>query len=727
MAYRYALATTPEVDRRLLQALADVLAEDRRASDGGDFGQVIAGRSEQTLPTPASLVAALRQTLEGRIMGGERGNPIQIQTVERLPLDVLQRLEGAGARLVPPDAEDEDAAIQILHLQHLLRLAHAAAARIPPPPADDGTVQARVATPEESSRRETLARLRHDLVETARGQILRGVPDEELITILARCPRGEFIWDLPINALIASAHRDIATEEERSLVKHNADAWRYRLTPAAVAERFADSYHDELRYVSEIGAWRYWDRVVWALDEGEVRTTSLVKGIVLQIAQEIAATVEPDVMTKIADKKVSPLLTPSGIRNVLSFAAKDRRIRVSAEVFDGDPYLLNLVDGTVDLRTGIRRLHRREDFLTRLAGVVDGNDMGLRYDPNATCPTWETCVKEWFVHDAQSRATDHETIRAVQQRAGYWLSGLTCEHEFMTWYAPKGRNGKGVFKNILLAISGQYGVTGETSTFVKRGAGSKGSARGDLAALYGKRVVFISEPDEGDVLDEAFVKQLTGDDRISFRPPYGRSNIDFRPTFKLTILANHPPAINGNDSIWDRQRILVWKRRFEPEEQNRDLEALLMGELPGILNWMIAGFRDYCAAGRLYESPEMVDAKKRYEVSQRPHWVEFIEDRCVLRSQVPERYRDAVKCHRSTLHNSYLQWCMENGLTTREQLGRNKFYSVLINQYGLREQNVRGVGRAMDGVTTKEHFEGLLNPEDRRLIIGGHMDLSVLV
>ena len=47
----------------------------------------------------------------------------------------------------------------------------------------------------------------------------------------------------------------------------------------------------------------------------------------------------------------------------------------------------------------------------------------------------------------------------------------------------------------------------------------------------------------------------------------------------------------------------------------------------------------------------------------------------MLRSQVPERYQEAVKCHKLTLHNSYLQWCMENGLTTREQLGRNKFYS----------------------------------------------------
>ena len=121
--HSYALATTPEVDRRLLQGLGDVLADDRQITEGrNDFGQIVAGRTEETIPVPETLVTALSQTLESRIMGGGSRHPIQIQTVERISLDVLQRLEGAGTRLVP-DEDRGHTLLQFLHLQHLLRLA----------------------------------------------------------------------------------------------------------------------------------------------------------------------------------------------------------------------------------------------------------------------------------------------------------------------------------------------------------------------------------------------------------------------------------------------------------------------------------------------------------------------------------------------------------------------------------------------------------------------------
>ncbi len=170
MSYRYALVTTPETDRRLLQALADLLAEDRRAAEGQDFGQIIAGRSEPTIPTPEPLVSALRQTLEGRVLSGQRGNPLQIQTVEPITLDILRRIEESGVRLVAPNTEGGvTPPIQILHLQHLLRLAHAVTARVPVAPPDNGELGVRVMTPEESARRERLERLTEDLISETKG------------------------------------------------------------------------------------------------------------------------------------------------------------------------------------------------------------------------------------------------------------------------------------------------------------------------------------------------------------------------------------------------------------------------------------------------------------------------------------------------------------------------------------------------------------------------------
>jgi P4 family phage/plasmid primase-like protien len=726
--HSYALATTPEVDRRLLQGLGDVLADDRQITEGrNDFGQIVAGRTEETIPVPETLVTALSQTLESRIMGGGSRHPIQIQTVERISLDVLQRLEGAGTRLVAPDEDRGHTLLQFLHLQHLLRLAHAAGTHVPPAPADDGTVQARVATPEESVRRELYESLQDGLIGAARGQIQRGVADEEIILTLVRYPRGEFLWELPLGETIVSAHREIADEAQRSSVTRDPQGWRYRLTPAALAEEFVTVYRNEIRYVGETKVWRYWDRVVWADDLDAVRATALAKSLILQNSNALAASLDSETMRKVAERKISPLLTPNGLKNILALAAKDNRIRTSTDDYDRDPYLLNLLNGTLDLRTGQLRLHSREDLITRLAGVVDGEDLGLRYDPSARCPLWEKCVDEWFVTDPITMRPDHATIRAVQERGGYWLSGLTREAEYVTWYGPTGRNGKGVFKNILLMIAGQYGATGEIGTFVKRGRSAQGAARGDLAALPGRRLVVVNEPDDKDMLDEGFVKAITGGDRLSYRAPYGKQNVDFQPAFKLLILANHPPRIAGADSIWDRQKIVLWLRRFDDAHQNRDLEGELRPELPGILNWLVDGFRAYYTRGRLSESPAMRGAKERYAASQTPHWVEFVEDACVLRSEVPPRYRERIQIHKGTLYDAYTRWCQGEGIATREMIGRNRFYSMLINRYALGEVRIREVGRGITGITTREHYHNLLTPEDRRVVVDHHMDYAVLL
>ena len=48
--------------------------------------------------------------------------------------------------------------------------------------------------------------------------------------------------------------------------------------------------------------------------------------------------------------------------------------------YDTDPYLLNFINGTVDLRTTELKPHRRYDFITRL--------VNHRFNPAAECPRW---------------------------------------------------------------------------------------------------------------------------------------------------------------------------------------------------------------------------------------------------------------------------------------------------------------------------------------------------
>jgi len=73
---------------------------------------------------------------------------------------------------------------------------------------------------------------------------------------------------------------------------------------------------------------------------------------------------------------------------------------VATEQLDRDPDLLNVDNGTLDLRTGALRPHDRRDWITRLAPVP--------YDPAATCPRWDA-----FLH----RATDgNERLIAFLQQ-----------------------------------------------------------------------------------------------------------------------------------------------------------------------------------------------------------------------------------------------------------------------------------------------------------------------
>ena len=44
-------------------------------------------------------------------------------------------------------------------------------------------------------------------------------------------------------------------------------------------------------------------------------------------------------------------------------------VAIAPAEFDRDPWLLNVQNGTIDLRTGSLQEHRRSDYITKLAEV----------------------------------------------------------------------------------------------------------------------------------------------------------------------------------------------------------------------------------------------------------------------------------------------------------------------------------------------------------------------
>ena len=80
-------------------------------------------------------------------------------------------------------------------------------------------------------------------------------------------------------------------------------------------------------------------------------------------------------------------------------------ISISAEQWDQDPYLRNVRNGTINLKTGILRPHNPEDYITKLVPID--------YEPDAKDERWEA-----FLERVQPEL---EARKFLQRAAGYRL------------------------------------------------------------------------------------------------------------------------------------------------------------------------------------------------------------------------------------------------------------------------------------------------------------------
>lgn len=347
----------------------------------------------------------------------------------------------------------------------------------------------------------------------------------------------------------------------------------YSLTTAGMAERFGDRHRGTVRYVPARRDWIAWEGGRWTLG-GDAHVYSLVKETIRSIDRE-ASEEQSDRARIELRQHAQRCENGRQIDSIISHASRLPGLRVDLDALDRGEWLLNVLNGTIDLRSGELRPHDPEDLITKVAPV--------EYVPDATWGAWERFLSETL--------PDPELRGFVQRAAGYSLTGSTREQVMFVAYGPTA-SGKSTFLGAVARAVGAYATAANFKTFLRPmrdGGGDK--PRPDLVALQGARMVLTAEVSRGQAIAEDVLKQVTGQDQICVRPLH-RAPVTFVPTWKIWLATNERPRVRADDAAALRRLVEIPFDQHVPEERrDRALPELLAGPEAqrAILAWAVEG------------------------------------------------------------------------------------------------------------------------------------------
>jgi P4 family phage/plasmid primase-like protien len=344
---------------------------------------------------------------------------------------------------------------------------------------------------------------------------------------------------------------------------------------------FARNYADVLRFVQSEDAWYVWDGARWRRDK--IASQNYAQNFLLA---------EREARLK-AGLRGDGNLSVANVKNILNVARVETVLQATRADFDTRPDILAVRNGVVELPTGTFRAGMPDDMISCCANVA--------FDPDADCPTWDRFLKE--ITDG-----DRDMRRFLRRAVGYTLYGHTAEQKMFV-IIGSGANGKGVFLHTLAKILGDYAGVVQAS-LLRPNYGNANGPTPALAAIKGRRMLMCSEWLKNKPFDEAFVKQLTGNDPVSGRSLYAEQE-EFVPVGKLWLMVNNMPKVRFDDSaLWRRVVPIPFMRRFVGRKADPRLEKKLEAERSGILNWALTGAELYAKEGRLELCDSCLDFRK---------------------------------------------------------------------------------------------------------------------
>lgn len=376
-----------------------------------------------------------------------------------------------------------------------------------------------------------------------------------------------------------------------------------------------------------------WSGKVWQPEEDEYVAKVAADTLRAEYGARIAGEADKTTLARLL-ALVKETCVYARIVGALSFLKGWDGILTRAEQWDRHPWLLNVNNGILDLKTGKLGKHDPELLLTKLARVD--------YDPAATGQTWTAHLRRFLPNE--------NIRRQVQRDLGMSLVGATVDELLPIWHGTGG-NGKSTTTAVLRAVLGDYTREAAPNLLVLQKFEQHPT---EIAELAGRRIIFSSEIGQGKRLDEQRVKELTGGGQPKRAHFMRQDNFDVEQTFTIFMLVNHHPVIGGTDhAIWRRVRLIPWTEQIPDDEKlpQEEIVTRLAAEGPAVLAWIVVGLLDW-QKERSWIAPEVKAATTAYRAEQ-DRLGAFLGECCEEKPHFTVPVAD--------LYGAYTTWCAEVG------------------------------------------------------------------
>ncbi|VVB55629.1 DNA primase [uncultured archaeon] len=373
-------------------------------------------------------------------------------------------------------------------------------------------------------------------------------------------------------------------------------------------DRLVNNFGENIRFNNNANNWLIWNEKQWIED-----TTSEINRMAQEVCrrilfEELDERIKVGNITTTAEIKrfnsfIYKSQTFNQVSNMIKFASANKKVVINSDQLDRNKFLLNVQNGTFDLKAGTILPHDKDHYITKIANV--------NWEKNTQSQLWLDFLDRIF-------AGNKNLISFVQRAIGYSLSGDTKEECLFIFYGT-GANGK---STLILPIShmlNDYARQESPKLFlVSKHEGSGESCSPALLNLKGARFITVVEPKSGGKLAEDLLKAWTGGEEVQARGLWHKKPTSFAPEGKIFMVCNYKPVISGiNRGTWRRIFLVPFTVEIPEAEWDKDLKDKFKSpeHLPSILNWALEGWKDYQKQG-LNPPQEVLDATEDYRQEQ---------------------------------------------------------------------------------------------------------------